>query len=278
MRLIQPTAFLVTLCAITTAFGQDPKPPRGPRPLNNIEVHPPGDFAEFDTVATLDLLKQLKSSDEKTKTKAIEQIKSAPGKVAPPALCAMSNELFHQGEKDDALFWYYLGQLRARSDANKSNDVSARQAVAVLNSQYGPLINKYAFRNTKVDYKKNLADIKAIAEKVVDWDRKHPREYDPRWISLHGMGAFVNNKVDFEPKDKWDQINEQTRVSYLKDLDEASSMFKEIDANGDGAVSDEETDAYQQHRLAKAKADIERAAAERKKSESSNKTEAGKSN
>jgi len=277
----RPTAILVIVgvigTAFGTAFGQAPKPPREPRRLKDVEVRPPGDFAEIDTVATLDLMKQLRSADEKVKTKAIEQIKASPGKVAPPALCAMSNELFNQGQKDDALFWFYLGQLRARSDANKCNDISARQAVAVLNSQFGPLINKYAFRNTKTDYKKNLADIKAVAAKVVDWDRKHPREYDPRWISLHGMGAFVNNKADFEPKEKWDQINEQTRVTYLKDLDEASSMFKEIDSNGDGAISDEETNAYQQKRIAKAKADVQRAAAERKKNESSSKPETEKS-
>lgn len=243
---------MITLVAAAASFGQDTKEPREPRPFNVTEVQPKGDFGKIDTHLTMDLMKRLSSSDRGTKTKAIEQVKASPGKFAPPALYAMSNEMFQLGQKDDALFWFYLGQLRARSDANKSNDVSARQAVSVLTSQYGPLINQYAFRNTKVNYKKSLADIKSLATKVVEWDRKHPREYDPRWVSLHGMGAFLDNKVDFEPKERWETINEQTRVNYLKELDESSSMFRDMDANGDGAITKDESNAYGQRKMTKA--------------------------
>jgi hypothetical protein len=249
MGLIRTSAVIMTLVAPAASFGQDPKEPREPRPFNAIEVEPKGDFGKIDTHSTTDLMKRLTSSDRNTKSKAIAEVKASPGKVAPPALYSMSNEMFRLGQKDDALFWYYLGQLRARSDANKTKDVSARQAVAVLNSQYGPLINQYAFRNTKVNYRKSLADIKLLATKVVDWDRKHPREYDPRWISLHGMDAFLNKVVEFEPKERWEKINEQTRVNYLKDLDESATVFRDMDANGDGAITKEETNAYGQREI-----------------------------
>jgi hypothetical protein len=209
-----------------------------------VLVKPQSEFAKIDTRATLDIAKRLNSSSTATRARAIQEVKSSPGKFAPPALYALSNALFQQGQKDDALFWFYLGQLRARSDANKSTDESAREAVAVLNSQYGPTINHYAFRNVKVNYKKNLQDIKALAGRMVDWDRKHPREYDPRWISLHGMGAFLSQHVAFEPKERWEKINEQTRVNYLKELDESSQLFRDMDANRDGAVTKEETEAY----------------------------------
>ena len=244
----------MALMAPAASFGQDAKEPHELRPLNAIEVEPIGDFGKIDTRLTTDLMKRLISSDRSTKTKAIDQVKASPGKVAPPALYSMSNEMFRLDQKDEALFWFYLGQLRARSDANKTNDVSARQAVGVLNSQYGPLINQYAFRNTKVNYKKALADIKSLATKVVDWDRKHPREYDPRWISLHGMGAFLDNKVEFEPKERWEKINEQTRINYLKDLDESAAMFRDMDANNDGGITKDETNAYGRREMTKANA------------------------
>jgi hypothetical protein len=233
-----------------------------PRRSNVIEVKPQGEFAQIDTRGTIDVMKRLNSSDRATKAKAVEQVKTSPGKIAPPALYVLSNVLFQQGQKEDALFWYYLGQLRARSDANKCNDISARQAVTVLNGQYGPPINKYAFRNTKVNYKKNVQDIRALATKVVEWDRKHDREYDPRWIALHGMGAFTDNKPAFEPKSRWSKINEQTRVEYLKGLDEATEMFRKMDRNGDGAVSDAEIEADQKREQAEMEARVKREVAE----------------
>src|SRR4051794_25076154 len=108
MRLIRTSAVIMTLVASAASFGQDPKEPHEPRPFNAVEVLPKGDFGKIDTHSTTDLMKRLSSSDRSTKTKAIQQVKASPGKVAPPALYSMSNEMFRLGQKDDAVFWFYL--------------------------------------------------------------------------------------------------------------------------------------------------------------------------
>jgi len=50
----------------------------------------------------------------------------------------------------DVAFWFYFGQLRGRSDTNKSTDESARSAITALNMQLGEKINKYALRELDV--------------------------------------------------------------------------------------------------------------------------------
>ena len=134
----------------------------------------------------------------------------------------------------------------------------------MLNSEFGPLINKYAFRNTKVDYKKNLQEIRSVAERVVEWDRKNIRTYDPRWISLHGIDAFLENQVAFEPRSRWAGIDEQTRVDYLNGFDEAAEEMQRMDANNDGAVSEAEVEADNQRERAKMDAEIKRQISETK--------------
>jgi len=43
----------------------------------------------------------------------------APENYAPPVFYALSEALLVRGEKDDAAFWFYAGQIRTRFDAHK---------------------------------------------------------------------------------------------------------------------------------------------------------------
>jgi hypothetical protein len=54
----------------------------------------------------------------------------------------------------------------------------------------------------------------------VEWDKATPRDYDPRWIALHGMGAFLDSEVAFEPPSEWDRINTETREAYWRQFEE----------------------------------------------------------
>jgi hypothetical protein len=134
--------------------------------------------------------------------------------------------LFDQGLRDEGAFWLYAGQLRARYDANRCADVSARQAVAVLTDRFGPPINLYMF--------KDLPKLEALIPKVVDWDRKTPHDYDHRWINLHGMNAIMESldgtgkpKPLSLPRAQWDAIAEKTRADFLAGFRQALAMAKQ---------------------------------------------------
>lgn len=193
-----------------------------------VTVKPQGEYANIDTTLAIETMSALaKGTPDETKA-AIEKIKAHPEKYAPPVFYALSKALFDRGEKDDAAFWFYAGQLRARIDANICADVSARQAVAVLNQTYGTPINQYTFGD--------IAKLEKLVPKVVEWERTTPYEYDRRWINLHGMGAMISGlggKPDDPsqaalslPEKQWDEIAEKTRSDYLKGFQEALELIK----------------------------------------------------
>lgn len=180
-------------------------------------VTPKGIYAQIDVRLTKEAMHALAKGTPVEKQKAIESIKTKPENYAPPVFYLLSNILFQDGKKDEGAFWFYAGQLRARFDANRCADVSARQAVGILNQQYGTPINKYMFQN--------IPKLEELIPRVVEWDRKTPHNYDHRWINLHGMRAMTSaldtknsnstQAVLSLPNEQWDSIAEKTRIDYL---------------------------------------------------------------
>lgn len=174
-----------------------------------ITLAPRGEHAQIDVQLTNDTMRQLLGADEAERQHAARQVQSAPQRYAPPVFYALSAALMQLQQPERAMFWFYAGQLRGRFDANRCADISARQAIAVLNERFGTPINQYAF--------KRLPLLEKTVAEVIDWDRKTPHDYDHRWINLHGMGAFgtQGDAALSLPKAEWDAIAEQTRRDYL---------------------------------------------------------------
>jgi hypothetical protein len=177
-------------------------------------VEAKGEFATIDTSTSRETIRAIKVND----ATAIEGVISSPGSYSPPVLYALSSALFESGKKDEAAFWFYAGQLRARSDANKSLDPSAKQAVAVLNQKYGERINRHAFGV--------IENLRITVEQVIAWDEKTERKYDPRWIALHGMDAYTESTIRFVPQQDWEKIDAKTREEYLQGFRQAMEMLK----------------------------------------------------
>ena len=75
-----------------------------------------------------------------------------------------------------------------------------------------------------------MSDINKLTESIGDvaaWDKKTDRNYDPSWITLHGMDAFLKETVTFEPKTKWIQIDDSTGKDYLSGFQKAMAKMKE---------------------------------------------------
>lgn len=179
----------------------------------NKEIKVKGVFSEIVVDKHNEAIKTIGEKDEKEKKQIIESIIKNPNDYNPPVLYALSRELFKQGDKDEATFWFYVAQLRARYNANLCMDNSAKQAVSVLNKEYGPDINKYAFQD--------IDKLEKIVNKVVSFVRLNNENYDNRWINLHGMWAVQAGLSDepetrelSKPKVEWEAIKKKTIDDY----------------------------------------------------------------
>jgi hypothetical protein len=177
------------------------------------EIKPNGIYNEIDVTRHNKAIEILNGRNKKLKQQTVDSILKNPNFYNPPVIYALSRELFNQTKRDDATYWFYVAQLRARYDANLCMDNSAKQAVSVLNGEYGPDINKYAFQD--------IDKLEKTVTKVVDFVRANEENYDHRWISLHGMGAVLAGMDDnaekkelSQPRDKWTAIKLKTVDDY----------------------------------------------------------------
>ena len=177
------------------------------------KINPKGIFKEIDVARHNEAIEILNGKNKKLKQQTVDSILKNPNIYNPPVIYALSRELFSQDKKDDATYWFYVAQLRARYDANLCMDNSAKQAVSVLNNEYGPDINKYAFQD--------IDKLEKTVNKVVDFVRSNNENYDHRWINLHGMWAVLAGQSDepetrelSKPKDEWEAIKKKTVDDY----------------------------------------------------------------
>ena len=192
---------------------------------HTVIVPPTGEYAAIDNKPVVAAMQALGGTDTRARQKEIDAVLAHPDTFAPPVLYALSEALFQTGKKDDAAFWFYAGQLRARFDANRTTDETAREGVGLLNDRYGPAINKYTFTD--------IPKLEALIPRVIAWDRKTPHNYDGRWLAPHGMGSFTSDGTKggkpaplLFPKDQWDKIAEDTRKQYLAGFHDALAEMK----------------------------------------------------
>jgi hypothetical protein len=90
------------------------------------------------------------------------------------AALELAKHLWEAGRKDDAVFFFYLGQLRFRAHllANPNGDPTGGRALFdALMSAMGPPINQYAFGD--------IPALLATIDRVIAWDDSHADDYAP---------------------------------------------------------------------------------------------------
>jgi len=203
-------ASIFCFCALALAKGSD------------ITVEPEGIYKAIDVRLATDTIKALRESKGKARVEVINNITDQPENFAPPVLYLLSSVLFEQDKKDEAMFWFYAGQLRGRIDANICADRSARAAIGALNQRFGAPINRYSFTNILL--------LTNTVERVLAWEEKTPCHYDRRWINLHGMAAITGdtNAPLSAPKEQWEAIRKQTRDEYRSTFHAALAEFEKL--------------------------------------------------
>jgi len=187
--------------------------------LSRADDKPSGIYQDIDVRVSIDTIKALRDDKGKKREAAEKLVMARPGDFNPPVLYQLSSVLFEQGKKDEALFWFYAGQLRGRIDANICADKSARGAIDALNQKFGPLINQYS--------RTNLSVVTNTTERVLVWEEKTPCNYDRRWINLQGMNAATGNadSVLSAPQNQWEAIRKRARDQYASEFHEALAKY-----------------------------------------------------
>jgi hypothetical protein len=200
MKRILTPFVLSLLCLLSVGYSAD------------IAIEPSGIYKTIDVRLANDTIKMLRGGKAKARAEVIKKITGSPENYAPPVLYLTSSILFEDKKRDEAMFWFYAGQLRGRIDANICADKTAGSAVGALNDMFGVPINKYAF--------KDVSKLKQTVEKVIEWEEKTECKYDRRWINLHGMRVFAGdtNATLSASKEDWDKIRKKTREEYRSSL------------------------------------------------------------
>ncbi len=132
--------------------------------------------------ATADAIGTLEKGTAEARNRMIEKIKAAPGSYAPPALAALSRALFSKFQDDEGVFWSIAATLRAAEDTK----ICPRKRYT---STYLGLSKVFEYYKRTAPEKLGL-----IAEKVAEWDRNTPADYNRQW------GTSESTCL---PKDQW---------------------------------------------------------------------------
>jgi hypothetical protein len=130
-----------------------------------------------------------------------EQLKAGIEKQHPAAYYVLAGKLFEAGQKDEAVFWFYAGQLRYRFHlaANPTLPRSGDPALfASLSDVVGAPINGYAFGD--------IPQLVATIDKVLAWDERTDNAFTSKTAhaaalkgirdGLTGMRAQVLSRGD----------------------------------------------------------------------------------
>ena len=161
------------------------------------------------------------SADKSAKDRLLESIKARPGEFAPPVFFLAAQHLQMSGNSDDAYFWFCFGRLRARYDAARCADESARSGVDVLVQKTPATIRSHIVRIP-------VEALVPFGRRIVELDSATPYNYDHRWISLHGVGALTDGTQNLcVPEAQWPELRRKNHQGFLSDLEATAAMLRQ---------------------------------------------------
>ncbi len=115
---------------------------------------------------------QRKTGLDNLAAQTAQQLQAGIEKKHPAAYYALAKKLFEQGERDEAVFWFYAGQIRYRAYllGNPKLPLDGDPALfASLSEVVGKPINVYAFGD--------IAGLVKSIDRALAWDAANPDPY-----------------------------------------------------------------------------------------------------
>ena len=143
------------------------------------------------------------------KKKLFEYTMQNHDKTIPITYIALADYVY-KTNKNDALFWYFVGRIRSTEDLYMCTDESARQQVA-----YYPMLAE----NTMTYFaKQDRSEASKIMAKALAWDESHPARVNPKWACYHGMEIFTTGDVTIKPMSEYSNAINEYREYVRKSL------------------------------------------------------------
>ena len=156
-------------------------------------------------------------------------VRDNPNDYSPFVLFYLGFGLFNSGYHEEGATWYYVAQLRARYDANRTLDKTTGAGVKVLSNRYGEKINKWAFEDPE--------RVQLVGKTAINFVAGNDEAYHPGWLVPHGIEATrkaISGAKEYgdilEPRSKWPQIKAESIATYLEGMEGAITMLKELRA------------------------------------------------
>jgi hypothetical protein len=142
-----------------------------------------------------------------------DQLKVGIEQRHPAAYYVLAGKLFGAGSRDEAVFWFYAGQLRYRFHlaANPSLPPSGDPALfASLSDVLGTPINEYAFGD--------LSQLTATIDKVLAWDERTDNGFTSKTASAAAWKDIRGGLVKMQEyvQTNGDQIRAQRKQNGLE--------------------------------------------------------------
>jgi hypothetical protein len=130
----------------------------------------------------------------------------------PATYYILASKLFRDGKADEAVFWFYLGQLRYRVHltARKGLDPSDDPALfSSLSEVVGRPLNEYAFGD--------LSRLIQTIDEVLRWDASHPNGFTPKreFAAAHADIRAGLVRLQDHVRQNGDQIRKQRAANGL---------------------------------------------------------------
>ncbi|WP_294122963.1 hypothetical protein [Sphingomonas sp.] len=189
-------ALLVTISGAALA---EPNPDTKPVKLAELYVTPYYDSGnspfsdrrqvhvgkDFDPLLVSDRLEDV--------LKARDLVLAQPDLVTPMTMMVLAARLYDLGQRDDAVFWFYVAKNRYITlmdviDIQSSGLSEPAQAMNSFHELLGPIINSYAFCN--------IANQQAIRRRAFDWAKAHA--YQAIFLSQLTASEGGDRKVALE--------------------------------------------------------------------------------
>lgn len=105
---------------------------------------------------------------------SVDQLRNVVSQSHPAGYYVLAAKLYDQGQRDEAVFWFYAGQLRYRTHLACNPDLPPDGDGALfgaLSDVIGSEINAYAFGD--------LDALVSIIDDVIAWDQETPNGFAP---------------------------------------------------------------------------------------------------
>lgn len=172
-------------------------------------------YLEVDTRASLRMSQRLAARSRQIREEAIKEALARPGEQMPPVFYALANALGKEpGRAYEAVFWHHVGRLRAVFDALRCRDKSVRKVVPGLGGKLSKALRDF---QNEDPYR-----VMTIAKKAIEWDLATPRDYDHRWVLLHGKSAkeapLTSGQLTY-PESEWPDILRYVHQTHLRSVE-----------------------------------------------------------